>query len=500
MQTGIGSDAARCVDRIRAGRGVSPTPKTADVWMVSPRRDDNAWTMTDETLDESSWSIDRILNPEQYEAMDPEPRSQSAVATGTAMPSRGLAALINRELADFGFLVASFFVALQGFIITTTLFSVGVGTIPIAVGLAVLIFCLSIAGGFARFHRNLLASRGIHISQPVYPHQAGQRGRLRRLAHAQSWRELLHAFVVFVMSTVTFPIGLTWLVAGPGGLLYPFWTQWLPDPHNESGLAYLLGFPGWLADVVMNMIVGAVFLITAPFVMRGLVMLHAGVARGLLDDEASQLREQVSQLTTSRTAAGEAEAATLRNVERDLHDGPQQRLVRLGMDISAAQRRMDSDPDEARAMLQTAFDQSQDALTEIRTLSRGIAPPILAEQGLSAAITALAARSTVPTSVDVDEVTLSEAAQNAAYFVAAESLANMAKHSRATTCSVELRRLGAVTVLTVTDDGVGGASTAKGTGIAGLVDRLNGVDGTLTVSSPSGGPTHVSATIPLSNQ
>lgn len=453
----------------------------------------------DETAVDEPWSIDHILNPEKYEAMESE-SSGAAGIPGDAVEPRGLRALVHRELGDFGFLVATFFVALPGFIITTTLFWVGVGTIPIVVGLAVLILCLSIAGGFARFHRNLLGSRGIHISEPVYPHHTGQRGRLRRLAHAQSWRDLLHAFVAFVISTVTFPIGLTFLVAGPGGLLYGFWSRWLPQNEPESGLAYLLGFPGRFADVAVQTISGALLLITAPFVMRGLVMLHAGIARGLLDDEASVLRQQVSQLTTSRAAAGEAEALTLRKFERDLHDGPQQRLVRLGMDISAAQRRMETDPTEARDMLQTAFDQSQDALTEIRTLSRGIAPPILTDQGLPAAITTLAARSTVPTSAEVDDVALSDAAQNAAYFVVAESLANMAKHSQATTCSVELRRLGAVAVLTITDDGVGGASMAKGNGIAGLTDRLSGVDGTLAVSSPAGGPTHITATIPLSSE
>jgi signal transduction histidine kinase len=443
---------------------------------------------------DEQWSIDQILNPEMYQTMESE--SGRSAAPGS-VPAKPRESLIKRELADFGFLVATFFVALCGFIVTTTLFWLGVGTIPITVGLAVLILSLSVSGGFARFHRKLLASRGVHISQPVYPHQTGRGGRLRRLGHAQSWRDLLHGFIVFVISTVTFPIGLTWLVTGPGGLLYGIWSRWLPQPNEGSGLAELLGFPGRTADIVSVMIGGAFFLVTAPFMMRGMVILHAGIARGLLDDVASQLREQVSQLATSRKAAGEAETLTLRKFERDLHDGPQQRLVRLGMDISAAQRRMDTDPDQARSMLQSAFDQSQDALTEIRTLSRGIAPPILADQGLSAAITALAARSTVPTSVDIDEVQLSDAAQNAAYFVTAESLANMAKHSQAAGCSVQLRELGAVAVLTITDDGVGGASMSKGNGIAGLADRLNGVDGTLTVSSPPGGPTHITATIPL---
>jgi signal transduction histidine kinase len=230
--------------------------------------------------------------------------------------------------------------------------------------------------------------------------------------------------------------------------------------------------------------------------LRGLVRLHGALAYALLVDETPALRQQVSDLTQSRTAAGEAEVRTLRRLERDLHDGPQQRLVRLGMDLSAAQRRLDDDPVHARALLDEALQQSQDALAEIRTLSRGIAPPVLAEQGLRAAITALAARGTIPTSVEVDDVQLSDAAQNAAYFVVAEALANVEKHSRARTASVELRRVGALAVINISDDGVGGASLAKGHGLAGLADRLAGVDGTLTVSSPAGGPTQLTATIP----
>ena len=267
---------------------------------------------------------------------------------------------------------------------------------------------------------------------------------------------------------------------------------------EQPGLPYLLGFPGRFADVTFNSILGALMLLTAPIVLRGLVHLHGAVAHALLVDETPALRQRVSELTESRTAAGEAEAQTLRRLERDLHDGPQQRLVRLGMDISAAQRRMDDDPTQARALLDEALQQSQDALAEIRTLSRGIAPPILAEQGLPAAITALAARGCVPTSVDVEPVQLSDAAQNAAYFVVAEALANMEKHSRARHASVEVREVGALVLINVSDDGVGGASPAKGHGLAGLVDRLRGVDGTLTVSSPQGGPTQLTATLPRS--
>jgi signal transduction histidine kinase len=393
-------------------------------------------------------------------------------------------------------IMGMFAVSLAAFVACVTLFSLGVGLLVLVVGLFILVGCLIVAGWSSRMTMALLSYAGISLPRTRYPAAgAGFGGKLRRLGHVQSWRDLLHVLINFMLSVITFSLALTWVIGGLGGVTYWFWSQWLPQP-SENGLAVLLGYPSRFADITLNTVIGSLLLITTPFVLRGLVRLHGAVAYALLVDETPALRQQVSELTQSRTAAGEAEVHTLRRLERDLHDGPQQRLVRLGMDLSAAQRRLDDDPVQARALLDEALQQSQDALAEIRTLSRGIAPPILAEQGLEAAITALAARGTIPTSVEVDKVELSDAGQNAAYFVVAEALANMEKHSQAHSASVEVRRVGALAVINITDDGVGGASSAKGHGLSGLVDRLAGVDGTLTVSSPAGGPTVLTATIP----
>ena len=399
---------------------------------------------------------------------------------------------VGRNLAA---IVGLFGVYLTAFIVCVTLFSLGVGLVINVVGLFILVGALMFAGWSANRTRDLLGYAGESLPPTVYPRsQPGFRGRLRRLGHGQSWRDLLHVLIGFVLSTFSFSLAVSWVVSGPAGLTYWFWSQFLPE--DNRGLPALLGFPSRVADVTFNTILGTIFVLTTPVVLRGLIAMHAAVARGLLVDHTSALRQQVSELTESRTAAGEAEVHTLRRLERDLHDGPQQRLVRLGMDISAAQRRLDDDPTRARALLDEAWQQSQDALAEIRTLSRGIAPPILTEQGLEAAVTALAARGSVPTSVDVEPVALSEAGQNAAYFVIAEALANLEKHSQATQAAVEVRGLGALAVINVTDNGVGGASLARGQGLAGLADRLRGVDGTLTVSSPAGGPTQLTATLP----
>ena len=404
--------------------------------------------------------------------------------------------MIKNTGRNLAAIIGMFAVSLIAFVVCTTLFSLGLGLLVLFVGLFILIGCLVVAGWSSRMTMALLDYAGISLPRTRYPVSGpGLRGRLRRLVHPQSWRDLLHVLINFILSVISFSLALTWVFGGLGGVTYWFWSRWLPQPNE--GLPALLGYPGRFAELTFNTVLGALLLITTPFVLRGLVRLHGAVAYALLVDETPALRQQVSELTQSRTAAGEAEVHTLRRLERDLHDGPQQRLVRLGMDLSAAQRRLDDDPAQARALLNEALQQSQDALAEIRTLSRGIAPPILAEQGLPAAITALAARGTIPTSVEVDDVQLSDAVQNAAYFVVAEALANVEKHSRARQASVEVRGVGALAVINITDDGIGGASPAKGQGLSGLADRLAGVDGTLTVSSPAGGPTQLTATIPL---
>jgi signal transduction histidine kinase len=396
---------------------------------------------------------------------------------------------------NFAAIMGMFALAVTAFVACTALFSVGLGLLVLVVGLFILVGCLIVAGWSSRMTMALLDYAGITLPRTRYPTAGpGFRGKLRRLAYAQSWRDLLHVLVNFILSIITFSLALTWVFGGLGGVTYWFWSQWLPQPNE--GLPALLGYPGRFAEITFNSVLGAMLLLSTPLMLRGLIKLHGAVGYALLVDETPALRQQVSELTQSRTAAGEAEVHTLRRLERDLHDGPQQRLVRLGMDLSAAQRRLDDDPVRARALLDEAMRQSQDALAEIRTLSRGIAPPILAEQGLPAAITALAARGTIPTSVQVDDVQLSDAAQNAAYFVVAEALANMSKHSQARSASVEVLGVGALAVINITDDGVGGASLAKGHGLSGLADRLAGVDGTLTISSPVAGPTLLTATIP----
>lgn len=408
--------------------------------------------------------------------------------------SEGSPAMLSAAGRNLAALVGLFFLNLAAFVVVTTLVSLGAGLLVVVAGLFVLVGALVASGALASANKSVLAYAGHDLPATRYPRSTGGFGLLRRLRDPQSWRDLLYVPIAFALSTFSFSVAVSWVAGGLGGVLYWFWSRYLPE--DSQGLAYLLGFPSRFAESVLNLALGLVLLLTTPMVLQGLVRLHAAVARGLLVDESSALRARVSELTTSRSAAGDEEARTLRRLERDLHDGPQQRLVRLGMDISSAQRRLATDPEQAQRLLDEAYRQTQDALGEIRQLSRGIAPPILSEHGLPAAITALAARNTVPTSVDVGDVRLSDAAQNAAYFTVAEALTNMEKHSGASRCSVEIHPVGGVVVVAVTDDGRGGASLSRGHGLAGLADRLAGVDGSLTVASPAGGPTQITATIP----
>ncbi len=428
---------------------------------------------------------------------DPDEYTPPAPLTSGADDVHGLQSppVIRAAGRNFLAIVGLFIVSVAAFTVGATLFSLGLSLLVLVAGLFILVGCLIAAGAFAQATKAVLNLTGADLPPTVYPPRAGRFPLLARLRSGQAWRDLLYIGVAFPLSVASFSIAVSWVAGGLGGVTYWFWSRYLP-PQEPEGLANLLGFPGHVAEVVLNSALGTVLVLTTPLVLAGLVRLHVAIARGLLVDESSALRARVSQLTESRTAAGEAEAHTLRRLERDLHDGPQQRLVRLGMDISSAQRRIDSDPSQAKELLEAAYQQSQEALTEIRQLSRGIAPPILAEQGLEAAITTLAARCTVVTTVEVGPVVLTDAAQNAAYFVVAEALANMEKHSAASRCDVEIRQVGGVVIIAITDNGVGGASLARGQGLAGLADRLRGVDGSLAVSSPDGGPTQVTATIP----
>ncbi|TDC72530.1 sensor histidine kinase [Streptomyces hainanensis] len=225
---------------------------------------------------------------------------------------------------------------------------------------------------------------------------------------------------------------------------------------------------------------------------------HAEVCLSALEPtDEERLAERVGELTESRAGVLDAHGAELRRIERDLHDGAQARLVAIALRLGVAREQLPEDDDRLATLLREAHEGAEEAMTELRDVIRTIYPPILADRGLDGAVTAVAARSAVPTEVDLDELgELSPAVSAAAYFIVTESLTNAAKHSGATHARVRLTRAADRLLVEVTDDGIGGVDETRGTGVIGIRRRAAALDGSVLVSSPTGGPTAITVELP----
>jgi signal transduction histidine kinase len=223
---------------------------------------------------------------------------------------------------------------------------------------------------------------------------------------------------------------------------------------------------------------------------------HAVVARASRRD---RLERRVETLETTRAGAVDAQDAELRRIERDIHDGAQARLVALGMSLGMAEQKFGTDPEGAQRLVVEARAGVAEALGELRDLARGIYPPVLADRGLEAALDSLADRSAIPVNVvvSIDE-DVPRPVETAAYFVAAEALANAGKHSRATRVAIDVTGHDGTLEVEIRDDGRGGANT-NGGGLVGLRRRVEALDGALSVSSPDGGPTTIRAELPCAS-
>jgi signal transduction histidine kinase len=259
----------------------------------------------------------------------------------------------------------------------------------------------------------------------------------------------------------------------------------LPLATNGAGRTMLAG-------------IGLILLLVAPTIIRALALLDIAAARALLGRVPAALADRVNQLERSRARVVDAGEAERRRLERDLHDGTQQQLVALGMTLGMAKARYRQDPEAIAQLLDDAHQQAKDAVTDLRSLIRGLHPPVLSDRGLDAALSGIAARCPIPVDLTVElDRRPSPTIEAIGYFVVAEALTNVAKHSRASKATVGVRREGAGPVwITITDDGVGGADPDGGTGLRGLADRVSGVDGQLTVDSPVGGPTVLTVELP----
>ena len=233
-------------------------------------------------------------------------------------------------------------------------------------------------------------------------------------------------------------------------------------------------------------------------VTRALAVGCGAMAHGLLaDEEREQMTERIATLETSRSGAVESADARLRRIERDLHDGAQHRLAYIAMELGRARAKLPEDPAAADTLLAGAHDESKRAMRELRDLVRGIHPSVLSDRGLDAALSGLAERASVPVEINSSLAErLPPAVETAAYYVVAETLTNVGRHSGASRAEVDVRIDHGQLVLTVADDGHGGAERRPGSGLEGLAQRVEALDGTLAVTSPAGGPTTITAWLP----
>jgi signal transduction histidine kinase len=395
-------------------------------------------------------------------------------------------------------ILVGFWVELFAFSALVSLLSAGASLLVVGVGFVLVGVAIEGARLVARMER---ARAGWADDRPLRPHPYRPYGTsLRDLVLAvfldvARWRDVVYVLVAFPLAILEAVVMFVLWTLAVTLLAVPLWYL-AGDIPSEIGR--------WTVDpgavAIVAGLAGLVLTPVAATVTRGLMALHRAVVAGLLcESEQRALERRVATLETSRRAVIDEEASELRRIERDLHDGAQQRLIMLSINLGLAAERIDDDPAAARGLVEDARDQARQALAELRDLVRGIAPAILLDRGLAPALSALAGRSPIPTVVTSelpDGIRLPDAVERAAYFVVAEAVANMTKHAGASRCEIRVGRDGDRLVVEVEDDGVGGARTVPGGGLAGLVGRVEAIDGTLTVTSPDGGPTVVRAAIP----
>jgi signal transduction histidine kinase len=381
------------------------------------------------------------------------------------------------------------------------LFVVSLALTPVlGVGLVLFPLVIRLVRLRADATRRLAARWGVSIDRPYKPEPPGMApvgwSRWRWLVtDSATWQDLAWLLPGFVAGLV---LGILTLVLPAYGLegilLIPLWI-WLGTGSYGYGVIWPFHSVGeGFLSLPQGALILGIGLALAPYLRRW----DAQFAQLLLSPTpAARLRLRVAQLTVTRADTVDAQAAELRRIERDLHDGAQARLVSLGMAIGLAEEVVERDPAAARKLLAEARESSSTALVELRHLVRGIHPPVLAERGLDGAVRALALHLPLEINVDSDVTDrLPTPVESAAYFAVAEALANLTRHSGARFGFVVIRRDGDRLHLQVGDDGRGGADPQRGTGLHGIERRLAAFDGTMTLSSPPGGPTLVTMELP----
>ncbi|WP_030061204.1 MULTISPECIES: sensor histidine kinase [Streptomyces] len=333
----------------------------------------------------------------------------------------------------------------------------------------------------------LRALHGVEVPPPGAPAAL----RLGRLRLGLAWRQIAyHLLIGPVLALCALAAVYLWGIALVLTTLYG-WVWLLPPGVGlRSELAGL--------DVALT-VVGALLLVAAPWATTLAASLEVRSAQVLLGpNRAEKLERRVEEIAESRAGLVDAVDAERRRIERDLHDGAQQRLTSLAMNLGLARRTLkDVLPPEAMQVIVAAHEEAQAAIDELRDLVRGLHPAVLEDRGLDAALSGIAARAPLPVRLDVGlSEPIAPTVEAVAYFTVSEALTNVAKHARAKQVDVSVRTAGGRLRLVISDDGVGGADASRGTGLTGLRKRAASVDGTLSVLSPLGGPTTITVELP----
>ncbi|RWR23284.1 sensor histidine kinase [Agrococcus lahaulensis] len=389
--------------------------------------------------------------------------------------------------------------ALSGIVI---LAGTGLATLVVLVGVLLLALAILAVFAVAWFERERVA--GLY-GAPVPPAVLRRSGRtdwlrvphtlLRVVSDGAHWRALLSFFLASLFGAFTLP--LLSLV----GLGVPLALAGLGDAETVT-----IPLTSLAAPVEWAPLLGLVALAAGVAGTIGLAIAHRNVTLGLLvPDDRARLEQEARAERERRHGAVRAADLDRTRIERDLHDGVQPRLVSIAMQLGMARDRIDTDPEGARRLIDEAHASSKAAVTELRQLARGIHVAVLDDRGLDAAVSALAARGAIPVEVDARiERRCSRDAETAVYFAIAEALTNAHKHARASRIRVAIRTRQPADAppslwARVEDDGIGGAERQPGGGIDGLAHRVAGVGGTLTLTSPVGGPTAIEVDVPCAS-
>jgi signal transduction histidine kinase len=408
-----------------------------------------------------------------------------------------------RTWKETGYALLALPLGVAWFTIFLTLLTTSLSLLIMVVGLPLLVLTLWFARVASRAQREVadaLLDAGIPGPPSVPP--SPDRSRWRRLVDplldVATWRTLVYLLVLafpiglglFICAVVLWSVALTAVTA-------PTWYFFIPPENRGDVFGTVIDRPWeWIALTCC----GLVLVFVTPWIIRALVTCDVYVMRALLGPTRGELERAAARSAEQRDLAVAAATGGRRQIERDLHDGAQARLVSLAVDLGRARRRLEEggSSDEAAELVRSAHEEAKQALAEIRDLARGIHPAVLTDRGLDAALSSLAARSPVPVALtsDLGQERAPEQVESAAYFVVAEALTNVARHSEASRAAVSVMRDNGVLVVEVRDDGVGGAQAEPGSGLAGLHDRVGAVGGTLLVESPPGGPTAITAVLP----